>query len=362
MNECLGQYLLMKKILVSLLFYFTAACSSIPTKSSNNSLSSEDINRINEIYRIQSVVAKDVWPGFEKAVFRFVMVDETNQWAVNIDPMPEYYIKSNIPSSLSPNVISIGITEPYRDERGQKSTKAPDVIYSAYAKEHTDFHFKHSVYFVKTLNEYHRTGDKQDAETWIHISLHELFHTFQDHYIQYTPDFLTQTSSPLKKILPNDVDHNSFLISELKLLGKAACSDSPKEMKDFLQKSLQVRAKRWAYVYKKFNLSPDNWERFESWAEGTAHYVEHQVMAKYPLYKDGTLLVDDPYFSKFNEYKTENQAKWCARIEAHQKRKYWYTLGFAYSLILDKLVPDWKRGGFDNQLFFDAFFKELGVL
>lgn len=321
-----------------------------------------DVNRINEIYRIQSIAAKEVWPGFENAKFRFVMIGKNNQWAINVDPLPAYYKKIKVPTTFNKkDVTTLGVTEIYRNEIGEKFNEAPEVIYNASSKENTDLHYKHSVFFVKTLEEYHRIGDKQDAETWVHISLHELFHTFQDDYINYTPEFLKSTSVPIKKTIPDDVDHNKFLLKEVKLLGKAACSNSLPETKTFLREALQIRKSRWAYIHKKYKISPEHWERFESWAEGTAHYVEHQIMARYSKYRDGTLLINDPYYSKFNEYTEETQAKWCQRISSHQKRKYWYTLGFAYALILDKLLPEWKQGPFDNQLFYDAFFKKLDI-
>lgn len=351
----------MRKSVLVVFIIFLSACSSLQKNPNVEKIPDEDIVRVNEIYRIQSIVAKEVWPGFEKAKFRFVMIGQKYQWAINIDPLPEYYNKIVVPKSFNSEVASIGVTEIYRNEIGKKFEEAPEVIYNASSKENTDLHYKHSVYFVKSLEEFHKIGDKQDAETWVHISLHELFHTFQDQYINYTPEFLNSTSVPIKKTLPDDVEHNKFLLSEVKLLAKAACSNSTKETKSFLNKALQLRKKRWNYVHKKYKISIEHWERFESWAEGTAHYVEHQIMARYPQFKQGTLLINDLYYSKFNEYTVESQDKWCERIALHQKRKYWYTLGFAYALILDKLLPDWKHGEFDNELFFDAFFKKLGV-
>lgn len=352
----------MRSIITAFLIALVSACSTIKINSNSEAVPAGDMNRINEIYRIQSIVSKEVWPGFENAKFRFVMIGKKYQWAINVDPMPEYYKKIDVPKSFNSGITSVGVTEIYRNEIGQKLNEAPAVIYNSFSKENTDLHYNHSIYFVKTLEEFHRIGDQQDAETWIHISLHELFHTFQDQYVRYTPEFLNSTRLPIKKTLPDDVEHNKLLLPEIKLLAKAACSTSKKEMKELLKKSLQLRKKRWAYIHKKYNISHEHWERFESWAEGTAHYTEHQIMARYPLFKNGTLLVDDPYYGKFNEYTKESPAQWCEQIASNQKRKYWYSLGFAYALILDKLIPDWKQDKFDNELFFDAFFKRLNVL
>ncbi len=93
-----------KNLTFLFLIMFTTACSSIETNSSNDVIPKADINRINEIYRIQSAAAKEVWPGFENAKFRFVMIGDENQWAINVDPLPEYYNKVAVPSSFNREV------------------------------------------------------------------------------------------------------------------------------------------------------------------------------------------------------------------------------------------------------------------
>lgn len=339
------------------------SCSTAPVvNSESEQLQTLDINRINEIFRIQSIAAKDVWPGFEKAKFRFVLVGQKYQWAFNVEPLPSYYKVMPIPNSLSKEITSLAVSEKYRDEFGEKQSEAPEILYSAYSKEMTGLHFKHSIYFVKTLDEYHRIGDKQDAEEWIHISLHELFHTFQDQYVNYTPELLRAITIPLKKSITKDVEHTELLKPEVELLAKAVCSNSSIETKKYLKSALKLRKKRWSFIEKKYHVKPAQWERFDSWAEGTAHYVEHQIMSKMSLYKNDTLLARDPFFSKFNEYTEENKTTWCSRIASNKKRSYWYSIGFSYALILDKLMPNWKTKGFDNDLFFDAFFKKLNVM
>lgn len=352
----------MIKIILFVSVFGLLSCASVKTNSNTDQISSLDVNRINEIYRIQSIVAKEVWPGFEKAEFRFVVVGQKYQWAINIDPLPAYYRTISVPEGFNKAITSLAVTEIYRNEYGEKKSEAPEVLYNGYSKENTNLHYKHSVYFVKSLDEFHRIGDRQDAEEWVHISLHELFHTFQDQYVNYTPEFLDSVIIPLKKIITTDEQHTKLLKPEVELLAKAVCAGAIKDTKKFLKLALQLRKKRWAYIHAKYKVSHEHWERFESWAEGTAHYTEHQIMSKYPQFKEGTLLNKDPYFSKFNEYTVESQNKWCERIASNQKRKYWYVLGFSYALILDKLMPEWKSSGFDNNLFFDAYFKKMRLI
>lgn len=168
--------------------------------------------------------------------------------------------------------------------------------------------------------------------------------------------------TPPKREISNDEKHKRLLKPEVELLGRAACSSSIAEAKKNLKKALKLRKKRWAYLEKIYHFKPQQWERFDSWAEGTAHYVEHEIMSKITFYKEGTFLKGDPFYDQFQEYQTEIQQAWCDGITSNTKRSYWYTLGFAYALILDKLQPSWKSLPVNSQLFFDAYFKKLNLL
>lgn len=353
----------MKMVILGVFLFNLASCTTASvTNLEPEQLSSLEINRINELFRIQAIVGKEVWPGFEIEKFRFILVGQKNQWAINVEPLPSYYKALVVPESLNKQVTSLAVTEKYRNEFGEKLNEAPEILYNAYSKEMTGMHFNHSIYLVKTLDEYHRIGDKQAAEEWIHISLHELFHSFQDKYVNYTSDFLKAIVIPLKKSIVKDTEHTELLKPEVELLAKAACSTSIKETKKYLKHSLQLRKKRWLYIEKKYQVKPERWERYDSWAEGTAHYVEHQIMSRVSAYKNDTLLVGDPFFNKFNNYTEENKSTWCSRVASNKKRSYWYSLGFSYALILDKLIPDWKTKDFDKNLFFDNLFKKLNLI
>ncbi len=67
-----------------ILAFFLSSYSSIHLNSKAQQISTADINRINEIFRIQSIAAKNVWPGFENADFKFVLIGQNYQWAVNV--------------------------------------------------------------------------------------------------------------------------------------------------------------------------------------------------------------------------------------------------------------------------------------
>ena len=85
-------------------------------------------------------------------------------------------------------------------------------------------------------------------------------------------------------------------------------------------------------------------------------------MARVSKYETQTLLRNDPFFRQYASYQGEGVTRRCAEIGDVAKKSYWYSLGFAYSLILDKLSPDWKSKSFDKKLFFEEKFKKLGLL
>ena len=320
-----------------------------------------DVARMKEIQRIQKAAAAEAWPGFEAAPMRMIFVDENLQWAFNVDPLPSYYKAIEVPDDLKSIFRTAAVTESFRDEVGVKSTKVPDALYRTFSSAQTEQHFQHSIYFVKSLDDFHRSGDRMDAEEWVHISLHEIFHTFQDGFVNYTPEFVKRTSVSYKSTIREDNDHSALLGPELKLLAEAACAKTVEKVKLGLKKALALREKRWAFIEKKYGVSPRHWERFDAWAEGTAHYTEHKIMSRWSDYASKTELRNDPFFAGFSKYQSENEANWCARIAENKKRSYWYSIGFAYSLILDRLYPNWKNVPLNQELFLDGYLNSLAL-
>ena len=176
-----------------ILFSAITACSTQPKFAADdlaNVLSADDSERILQIYRTQRAIGDDVWPGFANAPVRMVLVDKNMQWAFNIQPQPEFYTSIPVPALLKQYVQSAAFTEPYRNEVGVKLPSPPSLLYNVYSAAQTENHFQQSVYFVKTLSEFHAVGDKMTSDEWVYISLREIFHTFQDQYVNYTPDFI----------------------------------------------------------------------------------------------------------------------------------------------------------------------------
>ena len=341
----------------------TVGCSHIQARSAASaspSLSTIETSRIRELYRVWAIAGDQGWPGFNQSNFNlsFILIDQNSQWAVNVEPLPAEYVAVEIPQTLLPMIKGLAETQPYRNERGEKELNTPKEIHRSFPPEYTNFHFKHSIYFVTSIEGFQTEGQTITADDWIHISLHELFHNYQDRFVQYSPEFTKAISFPYWQQLREDHQFNGYVSSELKLLAQAACGNQKEQIRQDLKAALRIRNERWDYIEKRFGSSPKAWERYQVWAEGTAHYVEHKIMSHWPVYSTSSELSSDPYFKNYEAYKSESLTTWCKDIASYS-HTYWYDVGFAYALILDKLEPTWKVKLPSSSLFFDAYFKSL---
>lgn len=346
-------------------FIFAASCTHNPHRSAATAsplLDDYEIARIQELYRVWNIAGHKAWPGFSNSNFnlRFILISKTEQWAINVDPLPLYYSKVEVPSPLQGFVNSLAVTEPYRNEFGEKESSFPVEMHRSLPPEFTNFQFNHSIYYVTSIDGFQTEGQTISADEWIHISIHELFHNYQDQFVNYSPKFSKEITFPYGETLKKDQKHNSYLISELKFLAQAACSADRKQILQSLKRSLRIRKQRWNYVETKFGFSIKTWERYQTWAEGSARYVEHEVMSMWPMYANNSVLKSDPTFKNYEGYKAESLNSWCREIAAYS-HSYWYDLGFAYALILNKLDPTWKAKQPDQSLFFDGYFRSFDL-
>lgn len=344
-------------------FIFAVSCTHKPHRPAATArplLEDQEIARIQELYRVWKLAGHKAWPGFNSANFslRFILISKNSQWAINVNPLPAYYSKVEVPGPLQGFVNSLAVTEPYRNEFGEKESSLPVEMHRSLPPEYTRFHFKHSIYFVTSIEGFQTEGQTISADDWIHISLHELFHNYQDQFVNYSPEFTKEITFPYGDKLKKDQKHNSYLVSELKFLAQAACGANRKQILQNLNQALRIRNQRWKYAEKKFGVSFRTWERYQTWAEGTARYVEHEVMSMWPMYANSSELKSDPSFKNYEAYKAESLNNWCHEIAAYS-HSYWYDLGFAYALILNKLDPNWKTKRPDQSLFFDGYFRTL---
>lgn len=352
----------MKTLAIFLSAFLFQGCAHQQLDDTAN-ISELDAKRLLEVHRQLTLIGDRVWPGFAGAQKRLVLVGNEWQWAINTDPHPNYYRPIDTLVELKSFVRSTALASVYYDEIGNKHKTAPQSLYNAYSSEQTGGHFKHPIFFIKTVESLNTSGDATNSEDWVHMSVHELFHNFQDKFIHYTPEFIRDTAVTFKQEIQNDLKHTQMVRAELDELSRAACAKSVLMARQLLKNALRLRKIRWAYITNQYGKDPSAWEQYEVAVEGTARYVEHKVMAQAAEFKKDTYLKGDPYFKGFEKMEeNERPKKWCQVIKSPPHKRYWYFLGWAYSLTLDRIRPEWKAEVFSTKKFFDHIFSVEGFV
>jgi len=342
-----------------------ASCSSLE-KSESTKMPDVQVNRLAELNRQIQSVGDLIWPGFGDFPRKIVLVDFRDQWALNIKRLSEFYRPVAVPGSLTPFVNMASWTRSFRDEHGVQHEKPRKFLANSYFPESTNNHFQETIFFLNTLEVFHSNGDNWSADDWVNISVHELFHNFQDSKFSYTQEILNAAFDRTFQKQNEDLEVRALLVRELNLLADAVCNENLKAKVALLKKVLGLRKVRWRIALKKFGADPAPGERFAVAIEGTARYAEEFAMAYVAQYQNDTLLKNDPFFENFSAYhKRSDKNFWCEQIRAFSKRKgekFWYPMGFAYSLILDDLAPGWKESLYSSNKFFDSFFEKQLII
>ena len=312
---------------------------------SNAQFDEKDTIRLREVERLAEQVATSTWPDFADQHLRGVLIDSRNQYAVNIDPMPSYYRSISTEGTW---FDSFGITDSYRDENGQRQT-LPQFVFQSVPAYFTNGHYKQTILMMLTLSQFHQNGDQMSANEWAVIGVHELFHNYQDTLVPLTDDNASITDGYVAERALASSTHKSKVQTELNLLADAVCSSDDSAARSLLQQAKQARESRWQWVQSQFGDDIKSWERYQIWAEGTATYVERKTQALYESTMSDSLLLDDPHHSTDLRIPQDP----CAEIR-NIGEYYWYAMGYAQSLLLDRLAPGWKAKAVDTSLFLDA--------
>jgi hypothetical protein len=184
------------------------------------------------------------------------------------------------------------------------------------------------------------------------ISLvHELFHCFvnffpiRDSY--YTP-------------FESDLNYAVFAEIEGGLLEKAAFELDTAKVKNYLKESLIVRQMKRCSMSERQREYESDQEK----CEGTAMYTAHRIVQLLKNgYTPGLSQNEDPLYYGFRycDYFPANDLnefhKSCKDpLNVNGKN---YANGFFKCLILDKLIPNWKNGFFENKISFDQLIVQL---
>lgn len=331
-----------------------------PPKSTPEILVDSDTRLLETAHRLQQLFGSEVWPSFETFTTQVVFVTDRGQVLLNSSNAPTYYLpyEGPVPTWAKKKAL---YTRERRGPEGSIYTQEKfdtDYIASAYSSSQTKRHFSNSVFFVDSIERFHKKGWKWSVEDWMAIYWHEVFHDFQD--TLYKADLVSDSVTDFKPVedLINDDAYRNEISKEQKLLSEALKVSSPSDKHRIICKEfLPLREARYAFLRKSGKASSIATEQFYEISEGTARYVEELLtiaVANAPSNSrnEFSLISALPHFDGFRKFKGRTKRRYFDRILNLPKgERYFYQTGFALALVLDQVMPDWKNSAFKSKEF-----------
>jgi hypothetical protein len=343
---------------MTLLLGCLLSCSSPSRKSdsdSKKSLSQKDRALLELAVNLQYQVAKETWPGFANFITSVAYFTNNGQFLLNPKgPVPdEYQLVSSTGPDWSREIYS---TLEWRAQDGSKFTQQEiDTAYlaNAFSDRQTNNHFSYSVFFLDSLDRFHLKNMKWDVDDWLAIFWHEVFHNFQDSL--YKSELVTAEVTNYSH-LKHYVESESFLKrirAEQVVLSQALNSSNTKLKRRLIcQKLIPMRVER----YKSMPAQSVTAEQFYEISEGTARYVEELMSVSSGRLLDSSNIRSQfavPGFLFFTKYAKRDRSHYFDSIQKDisPQNRYFYNTGFALSLLLDQVKPDWKTKAFSEKGF-----------
>ncbi|MCA9872447.1 MAG: hypothetical protein KC441_02300, partial [Anaerolineales bacterium] len=195
------------------------------------------------------------------------------------------------------------------------------------------------------------------SDGYVSLVAHESFHAYQGTVVPQRLDAAETASFQSEADYPwADPALQKAWEAELDLLATAVRAETEADRAAFAQQFLDQRAQRRASAGLTTSLA--DYEKQREWLEGLARYAELGIWRQAFLaenYDPVAALRDDPDFSG---YATFNQ-RWSQEIDQMGRMaddegdgRFYYS-GMAQAILLDHLMPDWKRQALDEGVFLE---------
>jgi 6-pyruvoyl-tetrahydropterin synthase len=321
-----------------------------------------DLKRVEETWRILDTYSEQVWPGWKNCSEVPFRIDYPNGLSLQIGE-PRKIGKYKLVDGMTLRGKKI-----YLDDSRLNSLTITSRLYLAGGGAGGGAGKKFEMNIRRNLitSEQEKKADSLmkslGNSTWpkeivystdqtIVILTHELFHCFTN----FAPLYYTDDT-----LFISDLNYAVFAEIEGELLEKAAFELDSSKVKYYLKESfIAEQIKRHSMTNRQQEFESD-----QEKAEGTATYVEHRIVQLLKKgYEPGLTHNDDPlYYSfRFSDYFSAKNLKTirdcCKDPVAVTGRN--YGNGFFKCLILDKLMPAWKNGFFENKKSFDQLIGQL---
>lgn len=200
-----------------------------------------------------------------------------------------------------------------------------------------------------------------DTETYIGALAHETFHAYQG---MEAPQrlYAVELAAPVESRYPwDDEVAEAAWQAELDTLHRAVKASSDAETAHLAQEFLARRTER----REASALSGEmvDFERQREWLEGLAKYAELSIQLEAALDEDYSPVPEihnDPDFHGYRSRQRfwEQQVEEIRRLMGRSGAVRFYYSGFAQALLLDRLMPDWKVGVWDDDVWLEDLLAE----
>ncbi|SMO91918.1 hypothetical protein SAMN06265379_11532 [Saccharicrinis carchari] len=198
-------------------------------------------------------------------------------------------------------------------------------------------------------------------ETNIGGMAHEAFHAFQGNEV-YEKFAACENTNRLSADYPwDDAVNATGWMKETNLLLEAYTATSKETAKQLLAQFIDKRKER--RINANLPVEMIQYEQKREWIEGLAKYAELEIGLLAQEKQDYFPIDEFKKKSGFKNYKT--QSKYVSRQIAEVKRaanrpgeSRFYYGGMLQAVILDRLMPGWKKKAFDNQVYLDGLLQK----
>jgi hypothetical protein len=321
-----------------------------------------DLKRVDEAWRILDQYAGQAWPGWKNNTDIPFRIDYPNGICLYIgkpNPIGKRQMFDSTRMKLV-DTTSLRGKKIYLDESRKNSIMitgrlAPGGGGAGLGKQFPDMNIQRSLISEKSekwadsiwkvLGNPPRPKEMPfSTDAQIVILVHELFHCYANFGPGYSPEMLFNA----------DLNYAVFSEIEGELIEKAANESDLAKTKELLRQFLSARDMKRRGMSEEQRIFESDQEK----CEGTATYVAHRIVKLLKNgYEQSLSSKEDPLYFGFRYcdyfFATDLDMFHKVRKSTLQTGGKAYGTGFFICLVLDKLMPEWKTGLFENKVSMD---------
>lgn len=351
---------------------------NLPTQSAVvDQLSEAEKARLAEFFRVRQQLGDTVWPGWGTADIPVIVYNEAYAFLVGYPDPPEGWVKvpqNELRGGSWELILNDSFNgEPYYRQQLPATGEIPEAFTVKVGDQWAASMLTMEWMEISLMNQFQRELPSflapifpyplvtdlflRGSDGYISALAHESFHAYQG---IAAPERLAAAETAVSLSESNypwaDVALQEAWQTELDLLATAVQAGTDAEVRSLVQQFLDQRALRRQEAG--LTVSSADYERQREWLEGLARYVELEIWRQASLaegYEPAAALLDDPDFSGYATFdrRWSQEIDQMGRMADDEGDGRFYYSGMAQAVLLDRLMPDWKREALSEGVFLE---------